>query len=422
MVIKNENGYKLLYLGGVGDKQMVYYASSEDGIIWTKYADYPVFDHFPQWMEVPLYDGGTFLETADGRLHFWYTGFIFDAGYHFWINPQIGYAADLKDLPIVRSLELDRTYIRTDDDTLIIKTQIENRIGHDIDVRAKFYNDITTFSEYVMLYDDGEHDDNLAQDSIYGGYWVCAEENTFKSIVEINDLSNGFTYNSIVPFNLEEQVTSIGPIEVEDFSALGEDTVANYGDIVNISLQLINLGSITEAQDISVRISSDDLDIDLYNEPAILSVGEIPAGGTGSTDGAFTFEVLEDSSSNWPTKFLVDISSGGYYFWQDSFIVDIVSGIEKSDQNIPTVFSLDQNYPNPFNPSTTIEFAIPKTEFVSVKIYNLLGQEVATLVSQTLKAGFYKYGWNASGLSSGVYYYSIKAGEFHDVKKMVLIR
>jgi hypothetical protein len=88
----------------------------------------------------------------------------------------------------------------------------------------------------------------------------------------------------------------------------------------------------------------------------------------------------------------------------------------------PGKFQLFQNYPNPFNPSTTIEFTIPKTEFVTVKIYNLLGQEVTTLVSQTLKAGFYNYGWNASDLSSGIYYYTLTAGEFQDVKKMVLLR
>lgn len=84
---------------------------------------------------------------------------------------------------------------------------------------------------------------------------------------------------------------------------------------------------------------------------------------------------------------------------------------------------LSQNFPNPFNPTTTIEFSIPKSEFVTLKIYNVLGQEAATLISESMQAGNYRTEWDASGFASGVYYYHIKAGgEFQEVKKMILIR
>jgi dienelactone hydrolase len=84
---------------------------------------------------------------------------------------------------------------------------------------------------------------------------------------------------------------------------------------------------------------------------------------------------------------------------------------------------LYQNYPNPFNPSTTIEFALTKPGWVTLKIYNILGQEVAELVSENLGAGSYKYNWDASGLASGVYYYRIEADKgFVQTKKMLLIR
>jgi len=88
----------------------------------------------------------------------------------------------------------------------------------------------------------------------------------------------------------------------------------------------------------------------------------------------------------------------------------------------PYDFKLSQNNPNPFNPNTTIEFLIPKTEFVALKIYNLLGQEVATLVSENLKSGNYKYNWNASSFASGVYVYTLKAGSFQQVRKMVYLK
>ena len=84
-------------------------------------------------------------------------------------------------------------------------------------------------------------------------------------------------------------------------------------------------------------------------------------------------------------------------------------------------FILKQNYPNPFNPTTSIEFSLPYTDFVTLKIYNILGEEVATLVSEKLAAGQYKYDWDASGLASGVYLYKLQTENFVEIKKMLLI-
>ena len=89
---------------------------------------------------------------------------------------------------------------------------------------------------------------------------------------------------------------------------------------------------------------------------------------------------------------------------------------------VPYRFALQQNYPNPFNPTTTIEFSLPQLGFVTLKIYNILGEEVATLVSEKLMAGEYKYDWDASGLASGVYLYRMVAGDFVQVKKMILMK
>jgi hypothetical protein len=85
-------------------------------------------------------------------------------------------------------------------------------------------------------------------------------------------------------------------------------------------------------------------------------------------------------------------------------------------------YRLKQNYPNPFNPSTTIEFTIPQYGFVSLKIYNLLGEEVVTLLSASLLSGSYKYEWNASGLASGLYLCRLEAGDYVGVRKMILMK
>ncbi len=92
-------------------------------------------------------------------------------------------------------------------------------------------------------------------------------------------------------------------------------------------------------------------------------------------------------------------------------------------RNIPERPSLSQNYPNPFNPNTTIEFTIPKTEIVTLKVYNVLGQEVSTLVSDKLTPGNYRYTWDASGFASGIYYYRLSTNKgFVHTRKLVLMK
>ena len=89
---------------------------------------------------------------------------------------------------------------------------------------------------------------------------------------------------------------------------------------------------------------------------------------------------------------------------------------------LPSAYGLEQNYPNPFNPTTTIRFALPRRSQVNLKLYNLLGQTVATLVNKELPAGEYEVTLNGDGLSSGVYFYRIVAGDFVQGRKLILLK
>ncbi len=97
-------------------------------------------------------------------------------------------------------------------------------------------------------------------------------------------------------------------------------------------------------------------------------------------------------------------------------------GVKDNSNEFSVKYNLQQNYPNPFNPSTTIKFALPTPGFVTLSIFNILGEKVATLVSEELTAGSYKYEWDATELTSGIYFYRIQAGSFVETKKMILLK
>jgi photosystem II stability/assembly factor-like uncharacterized protein len=119
--------------------------------------------------------------------------------------------------------------------------------------------------------------------------------------------------------------------------------------------------------------------------------------------------------------------SGGQIFagtigggvWRDS---DLVASVNYRLTDEPKHFLLEQNFPNPFNPTTTISFTISSQSFVSLKIFDLAGREVATVVSEEMLAGSYSKQWNSANISSGIYFYRLQAGTFTETRKLVLLR
>ena len=104
------------------------------------------------------------------------------------------------------------------------------------------------------------------------------------------------------------------------------------------------------------------------------------------------------------------------------FYKSVNVSVEEDDLGIPKELELSQNYPNPFNPSTNIKFSIPEASTVSLVIYNSIGQRVSTLVDSQLSAGKYTYSWDASNVSSGVYFYKLKSNNSIITKQLLLIK
>jgi predicted GH43/DUF377 family glycosyl hydrolase len=154
---------------------------------------------------------------------------------------------------------------------------------------------------------------------------------------------------------------------------------------------------------------------DTVNNPVLT-----PSAGSWDSQFVSYPRVIPDSAGSIFKMWYV----GGAADWDGhiGYATAPVTGIKALHENLPNGYVLQQNYPNPFNPTTNIEFSIPKSTFVTLKVYNILGEEVATLVSERLVAGQYKYDWDASGLASGVYLYRLQAGEYVEAKKMIVLR
>jgi uncharacterized lipoprotein YddW (UPF0748 family) len=141
----------------------------------------------------------------------------------------------------------------------------------------------------------------------------------------------------------------------------------------------------------------------------------------GLTDTTLAVAALENFRPYfWRVRATNGIGTSG---WSsvNSFRTEQFVAVERED-GVPKEYALSQNYPNPFNPTTTIQFSLPKEGRVSVKVYDVLGREEATLMDEEMPPGSYRVTWNAANAASGVYFYRIVAGSFAATKRMVLVR
>jgi hypothetical protein len=197
-----------------------------------------------------------------------------------------------------------------------------------------------------------------------------------------------------------------------------------------------------------------DLAILYFDSRNSTSTSTIEAWMARSTDGGATFvnEKLSSTpfTANWPnydvrfgdyinvdyrgTKIVpvwTDLRAGGSNMDIYTAIIDLLVGVKPPvTENIPDKYQLSQNYPNPFNPVTKIRFEIPSTlsfphapsgnPYISLKVYDVTGREIQTLVNETLQPGTYEVTFDGSNFASGVYFYKLTAGNFSEVKKMML--
>jgi hypothetical protein len=146
-----------------------------------------------------------------------------------------------------------------------------------------------------------------------------------------------------------------------------------------------------------------------------------------TTDGGATWEQKTSGTINTLHSVSFTDANTGTVVGKGGTILRTTNGgisfvDEKEIDEAPTEFLLEQNYPNPFNPSTKIKYSIPQTSNVVIKVFDILGNEIETILSEEKTAGTYEITWYADGLPSGIYFYQLKAGDFLQTKKMLLLK
>lgn len=166
----------------------------------------------------------------------------------------------------------------------------------------------------------------------------------------------------------------------------------------------------------------------LANTDANLKVlsGELTQPAKKAFSGSsytFNFTYTAPSTTGPQTLYATGCSSKAQWNFATNYTVNVTSATDVKNDNInPNEFKLYSNYPNPFNPSTKIQFSIPANNYVTLKVYDISGREVASLVNSQMNAGQHVINFDASNLSSGIYYYKLSAGNFTQTNKMILMK
>lgn len=209
-----------------------------------------------------------------------------------------------------------------------------------------------------------------------------------------------------------------GTVLTGNFS--GPDTV-NAGQTVQFTIQYSGTNAGSYGVDIAARYGT----LAPGGSSAYLKIlSDELVQKTGLTVTSLTFDYTAPLSPGIDTLFAtIDKGEPGAWNWVPGkkIVVKLPAGIKK-ENGFAFGYDLKQNFPNPFNPVTKIVFSVPQTEFVSIKVYDIQGRETAVIVNKSLPEGNYSVEWFANGISSGIYYCRMEAGEYSETKSMILLR
>lgn len=310
-----------------------------------------------------------------------------------------------------KNLYVNKLYARTNIDSVLFRTRFSNVYDHQFTPHLIYANLDSTQIDSLTLYDDGMHGDSSANDGMYAIYLPPRPIEDFYSL-SVSTIESQTQNYFIVKDKC--RFTTAGPVVLDSVSY--RRGLSNYHYIRPF---VHNLGMNKTIPNAALRI--------ICNDPWIASLGSgsaaMPNIAPDSSVSISTWITISVIDSLFPGyfNFKAEIISDGYVYWVDSMKLNVITGVEE-ELVMPSAFKLEQNYPCPFNSSTKISWQTPVISWQTIKIFDVLGNEVATLVNEYKPAGNYEIEFNVSKLSSGVYFYRLQVGSFIETKKMILMK
>jgi len=238
--------------------------------------------------------------------------------------------------------------------------------------------------------------------------------------VSVHNLLADYQYIHVIPEKIEAeqyyQMQGMSTISCSDAGGGNALSSIDKGDWVEYYIDVPQSG--TYPLEYRIASATDTGRIELMSsKDTIVSVSNLPVTGSWNTWQSVSAVV---QLSEGPQVIRMFASQGGFLLNWMRF--SSITGVRDNDSRVVKEFQLLQNYPNPFNPSTAIKYQVPKTGLVTLRIFDILGREVASLVNEEKPSGTYSIQWDASTMSSGVYFYRLHAGSFIETKKMILLK
>ena len=399
-VVFNGTTYLLWYSGsdlmqvgtpfGAG-KTGIGYATSPDGIIWNKFEENPVLTPgvFPAWDLAVIIPNVIF----DGiKYQMWYSGFgIFEDSFK-W---RIGYAVSLNpfftsisDVPEDQGGWVFLNWVASSSD---FSGQIAQYGVSEYNVDEGWVSLGSVQAEQKPNYTFLAHTfgNFTADDGIFWSKFIVTAHTTDPEVYYTSEVDSGFSVDNLapaLPTGLLATPTDNSEI-ILDWDAPIDEDFKYFAIYRSVESGFDPTGMEPHALTIDIKFTDTDI--------------------TVSETYYYRLSAFDENGNE--SNFSQEVSA-------------VITGVDGERAGLPNEYSLAQNYPNPFNPVTIIEFAIPTAIEVSLLIYSLKGEEVVWLIEGEMPAGYHQVTWNASDVSSGIYFYRLKAGDFVQTRKMVLLR
>ncbi len=331
------------------------------------------------------------------------------------------------DTGMAKALEAQVTpnYGIPGEDTFVITAEVFNPDLHELSVTTVYSSMDETVSDIIDMYDDGQHDDGEADDNIWGSSLLApAHEDVFTIDVFVEDTETG----TIHPLQGAALFATAGPVVFENLVNVSvPDTIITPGESARFLIGLRNSGETGTVQEVAMTLTILDTLVQYSNgtTSSTKTYSDIAPGGVEYHNGLFVVSVGEEFPPDTDIHFEMAVSSLGEVFWTEeiTFHVSPVSDADERSEALPSEFQLHEPYPNPFNSQTRISVDLPVRTSLTVKVFDVMGREVSTLMDGVQEAGQHNILFRPDAISSGTYFVSAVIPENREsIRRIVYVK